>query len=161
MHSSDKPVILQKFTSAEVAEQSRQYIDDRRMGRIKSLETKFTRLNSYLMGGIELDTILCISALSGAGKSTLAKCIRDSMWDLNKDMCFNQYMFNFEMLASAQMSRSIVTSANISLRKLYSVDEKLSDAEFKALTKYYDELKSREGVYFIETPGTAKQIKDS
>jgi len=153
--------VLNKFSARQVAEQNQDYVDKRRKGLIKSMQTKFPRLDNYLMGGIELDTILTISALSGAGKSTLAKCIRDSISDLNKEVSFNQYIFNFEMIAHQQAARSIVSSANIPLKKLYSVDEPLTDKEFEELKKYYDTLKRREGVYFIENPGTAEEICDS
>jgi hypothetical protein len=52
-----KVKILQKFSSNDVVDKNLKYVDDRRNGRIKSLETKFPRLNKKLMGGIELDTI--------------------------------------------------------------------------------------------------------
>ena len=54
--------ILPKFSSDQVVDKNMQYVDDRRNGRIKSLATKFPRLNKHLMGGIELDCILAISA---------------------------------------------------------------------------------------------------
>jgi replicative DNA helicase len=153
--------VLTKFSAKQVAEQNQDYVDKRRKGLIKSLKTKFPRLDKSLMGGIELDTILAVSALSGAGKSTIAKCIMDSFIELNPDTKFNMYNFNFEMIAHQQAARSIVTSANMSLRKLYSVDEPLTDAEYKGLMAHYEQLKQRDNVFFIETPGTAKQICDS
>lgn len=161
MSNSVKHKILAKLSSRTVAEQNEKYVDDRRNGRIKSLQTKFPRLNNYLMGGIELDTIACISAMSGAGKSTLSKCIRDSISELNDDVEFNQYIFNFEMVAHQQAARSVVSKSNTALKKLYSVDEPLNDADFKELQKYYDELKDRDNVWFIEKPGTADEIANS
>jgi len=65
--------VLSITSSEEVARQNLEYIDKRRKGEIKSLLTKYPKLNGVLMGGVELDTILCISALSGAGKSTLSR----------------------------------------------------------------------------------------
>ncbi len=153
--------VLQKHTARTVANQSMEYVDGRRKGLITSLLTKYTRCNRYLMGGIELNTIIGISAMSGAGKSTLSKTIRDSIWELNPTMDFNQYLFNFEMVAHAQAARSVVTMGDISMHKLYSVDEPLSDVEFNRLKVYYESLASREGVFFIETPETADVIRDS
>jgi replicative DNA helicase len=161
MRELDKNKVMKKLSSAEVVAQNLDYVDKRRKGLIKSLKTKFPRLDNYLMGGIELDTILCISALSGAGKSTLSKCIRDSMWQLNTDVKFNQYIFNFEMVAHQQIARSIVAGSKIPLKKLYSVEQPLTDLQFEELGKYYDELKKREGIWFIENPGTAKDIVES
>ena len=158
---SVKTKVLGKLSSKEVAEQNEKYVDDRRKGLITSLKTKFTRLDNYLMGGIELDTIMCLSALSGGGKSTLAKCMRESINSLNPNMEFNQYIFNFEMIAHQQAGRTVVTKANIPLKKLYSVDEPLSDADFAQVKLHYDAMKSRDNVWFIETPGTATEIVSS
>jgi replicative DNA helicase len=159
--SGKQAQVLTKLSARVVAEQNQDYVDKRRKGLITSMKTKFPRLDNYLMGGIELDTIVCVAALSGAGKSTIAKCLRDSIWELNALTDFNQYIFNFEMVAHQQAARSVVTSANIAMKRLYSVDDPLTDEEFEEMGKYYDELKSREGVWFIENPGTAKQIADS
>ena len=103
---SPKVKILEKFSSDEVVKRNLKYVDDRRKGLIKSLETKFPRLNKKLMGGIELDTITCVAALSGAGKSTISKCLRDSIYELNKEVDSKQYVFNFEMLAHQQIGHN-------------------------------------------------------
>lgn len=152
--------VLKYITSDEVARQNLEYIDKRRKGEIKSLLTKYPKLNSVLMGGVELDTIFCISALSGAGKSTLSKTIRDSFVDLNPGVLFNQYVFNFEMLAHQQIGRSVSTMTGMALKKLYSVDEPLTDVEFEALKEHYAKLGDRK-VFFIEVSGTPEQIADS
>jgi len=61
------------------------------------------------------------------------------------------------MLAHQQIGRSVSTLSNTALRKLYSVDEPLSDEDFESLKQYYDALAKRE-VYFIEVAGTPEQI---
>ena len=153
--------VMKKLSSNVVATQSMKYVDDRRKGLITSLRTKFPRLNSALMGGIETNTITCISALSGAGKSTISKCITDSICTMNEGMDFNLYKFNFEMVAFQTASRSIVTDANMPLRKLYSVDEPLTEEEYQGLIVYYEQLKKRDNVWFIETPSNAATIVQS
>lgn len=159
--SSSVNIISPKVSIRDATVQNFKYVTDRKLGLIKSLETKFTRLNSYLMGGVELNTITCISALSGAGKSTIAKCIRESLCELNKDVDFNQYIFNFEMLSHQEVARAIVTEANISLKKLYSVDEPLSEQDYEELKKHYKKMSEKDNVWFIEVPGTAQTIVDS
>lgn len=151
---------MNKLSSAEVSAQNLEYVRQRKDGEISSLKTKFPKLNKCLMGGIENNTITCISALSGAGKSTLSKCIRDSITDLNKDQKFKQYIFNFEMLSHQQVARSIVAETKIPLQKLYSVEEPLSDAQFEALKEYYDSLADRD-IDFIDVPSTPENIVDS
>lgn len=150
-----------KVSAIDAAIQSLQYVDDRRCGRVKSLQTKFQRLNNYLLGGIENNTILCLSALSGAGKSTLSKCIRDSINSLNPEIAFNQYVFNFEMLSFQQISRSIVSESGLPLKKLYSVEEPLNEEDYANVLQHYEEMKKRDNIWFIEVPGTADTIANS
>jgi replicative DNA helicase len=160
MSQSSKQIIMRKKSAKQAAAENLDYVEKRMNGDITSLKTKFPKLDASLMGGIELDTIMCISALSGAGKSTLSKCVRDSITTLNTDQNFKQYIFNFEMLAHQQIARSVVTDSRMKLRDLYSVDEPLTDKQFEALKEYYDELGKRD-VDFIDVPNTPKAIADS
>lgn len=96
MSKSSKRISV-KLDSKTVVEQSKEYVRQRKDGEISSYKTKLKKLNRALMGGIEGNTILCISALSGAGKSTLAKVLRDSIADLNPTQKFKQYLFNYEI----------------------------------------------------------------
>ena len=67
---SNQTRIMSKLSSKEVVKQSKEYTRQRMTGEISSLKTKFPKLNSVLMGGIENNTITTISALSGAGTSS-------------------------------------------------------------------------------------------
>jgi hypothetical protein len=152
--------VLPKLSSKQVVEENRTYVHKRAKGEIKSLRTKYSKLNRSLMGGLELDTITCISALSGAGKSTLSKTFRDSISDLNKDQDFRQYLINMEMVAHQQIGRSMVAMTRKSLYDLYSIEKPLSAEDLAFLDKYYTELAARD-IQFIEEPGTAEEIVDS
>jgi replicative DNA helicase len=158
--SQSSKLILPKQGSRETAMQNLEYIRQRKDGEIASLQTKFPKLNKCLMGGIEFDTITCISALSGAGKSTLSKCVRDSITTLNPNQKFKQYIFNFEMLAHQQIARSIVAETKIPLKNLYSVEEPLSEKQYEALKEYYEDLAKRD-IDFIEVPNTPENIVNS
>ena len=158
--SSPVPKIMKKWSSKEVVAQNKEYTRQRKDGEIKSMATKYPKLNSCLMGGIEMDTITCISALSGAGKSTLSKTFRDSFVEKNPDTKFKQYIFNFEMIAHQQIARSIVADAKIGLQELYSTQEPLSDEKFESLDEYYDKLSERD-IDFIEVGADPRTIVDS
>jgi replicative DNA helicase len=149
--------MLPRIDSIRVINQSLKHIDDRRKGLIKALKTKYLKLNYWMAGGIELDTIMCVSALSGGGKSTITKTLRDSIAEMNKDLKIKQLIFNFEMLAHHQASRSLSAKKKMPLRNIYSVDEPLSDEEFEYIKTYYEELAKRD-IDFVEVSGTAVQI---
>lgn len=148
---------MKKLSSVEVVAQSKEYTRKRMTGEIGSLKTKFGRLNKALLGGLEHNTITTISALSGAGKSTISKCFRDSFVTENPKVKFKQYVFNFEMSSHSQIARSVVSASQMSLNKLYSVDEPLTPQQFKNLDKYYDELATRD-IDFIDVPSTPESI---
>lgn len=146
-----------KKSSAQAVQDFINYIKARKDGTIKSLRSKYTKLDSFLMGGFELNTIVCISAMSGSGKSTISKTLRDSFHEKNKDMKFKTLVFNFELLAHQQVARSVVSKTKIPLRKLLSVDAPLSDADYKGLEQLLLTM-SRHNVTYIEEASTADEM---
>ena len=145
---------------SEALTDSYKYIKGRKDGTITVFKTKFERLNKLLNGGLEDNTILAISALSGGGKSALSQVIRQSLIDLNPSRKMVQTVMNFEMIARSVASRSAVTGCDISLSKLYSVEEPLSDSDLYRIKNYYESI-SRQDTFFIDVAGTPKQIADS
>jgi replicative DNA helicase len=155
-------MILPIINFKEAINDSRQYIIARREGLITSLRTKFPTLDHYLIGGIPPNTITCISAMSGCGKSTLAKCIRNSIAELNVSQKVYTFVFNFEMLAREQIARELTTQLNMDLRDLYSANTRLSDKDFDRVEQSYIKMsQNNPDIYFIEISETAKVIKDS
>lgn len=140
----------------EVVAQTKKYITDRREGNVLSLSTKFKKLNKMTMNGFEANTIACFSALSGFGKSTISKEIRDSL----PDIPMVKLCFNFEMLAVHQLTRTASSNKKMSLKKMYSLDEKLTDRETKMLFDHFDEMLEKYGddFLFVETMCNYQQI---
>ena len=157
--SEFKPLPLVPFKQA--VDESEKYLIDRREGRITSLKTKFNKLNSVLMGGLEQNTITCISARSGCGKSTIAKALRNSIAELNQLPIYT-FVFNFEMLAKQQVSRELSTKLSKPLSVLYSTEQKLSDEEFELVEYQYNKMRElNPNIYFIEVSDNATAIKNS
>ncbi len=155
--------VLPKHTSKDVAIANLGYVEGRMNGTITSLRTKFPRFNENTMDGIERNTIVTISAPSGGGKSTLAKELINSVHEMNPLIAMNIYNFNFEMTNDQAASREIVTKADISLKKLYSVgNDKLQKEEFERLKKnYYAEMAKRDNYFYIEVPADPSVILNS
>ncbi|MCS7317195.1 MAG: DnaB helicase C-terminal domain-containing protein [Candidatus Dojkabacteria bacterium] len=154
-----KPLPLVSFKQA--VDESEQYLIDRREGKITSLKTKFKKLNSVLMGGLEQNTITCISARSGCGKSTLAKAIRNSINELN-NLPIYTFVFNFEMLAKQQIARELSTRLTKPLSVLYSTETRLSDEEFELVKYEYNRMRTlNPNIYFVEVSDNAMKIKNS
>lgn len=155
-------MILPIISFNDAIKDSRDYIIARKKGEITSLKTKFPTLNHYLIGGIPPNTITCISAMSGCGKSTLAKCIRNSIAELNQSQKVYTFVFNFEMLAREQIARELTTQLNMDLRELYSAEKPLSDYDFDRVERSFSKMTSlNPNIYFIEISETASIIKQS
>jgi hypothetical protein len=59
--------VLETRHIKEPTEEILRYIDNRRKGIIKSLQTKWPKFNRNCMGGIEPNTIYSIVGISGSG----------------------------------------------------------------------------------------------
>jgi replicative DNA helicase len=132
-------------------------IERAKNGEKHFLKTGFERHDSYCLGGLTHNTIMSIAALSSNGKSTFAKCIRHNLSILNPEIKVKQLIFNFEMLASRQIIREIVTSTGIKMKKLLSVDSALSDEELTEVKSSMNQLNDKQ-IYFIETPKNPEGI---
>ncbi len=67
--SSDK--ILEYKHISLATKEIVKYIDDRRKSVVKSLKTRWNKLNKLTMGGIEPNVIYTIAGISGSGKRQL------------------------------------------------------------------------------------------
>jgi replicative DNA helicase len=162
MDKNQQVVALPLIPYTLALNQSKIYVQKRRNGEIPSLKTKFNKLNEQLMGGLELNSIITISALSGGGKSTLSMNIRNSIAELNSVLPIVQIIFNFEMLAHHQIGRYMSNKVRIKLKDLYSSNTILTDSQYSDIMKRYDDWEAKNyPMYFVEVSDSAKKIKQS
>jgi replicative DNA helicase len=136
---------------------ARQFINDRREGRIKSLKTPFNKLNSCLLDGIDWWRIMTIAGLPGSGKSTIASQIKKGFLDLNVEEDFEILSFEFEMRMEDQLARDIASKTDRSVKEIYSAQSPLSDDAFdevnSVLTSY-----ANKPLYYVEEFGSATDV---
>ena len=152
--------VLKSKHISEALRESYAYIEGRKNGTIEFRKTKFQKLNKLLNGGAEDNSIIAISAMSGGGKTALAQVLMQSIIDCNPTLKVMQQMMSFEMVAKNIASRSAVTGCNISLGKLYSVEEPLSDLQLRQVFDYYKQL-GKQDTYIIDCAGTPKDIRET
>ena len=99
------------------------YIDGRRKGEIRSLNTPWKKFNNISMGGIEWQTITTIAGMSGSGKTAVLGQLETGMKDLNPNEDFAILSFNFEMLSSRLVARKLSNKMKITTQQLYSASE--------------------------------------
>lgn len=134
------------------------YIDKRRKGTIRSLKTRWPKLNNRLTGGIEWNTIMTIAGMSGSGKSSIANELETSFFDHNPTENFSVLSFNFEMLALKQVGRKISAKMSRTVTELYSGQASLSDNDFQTAEDHINNEISNYDIFYVDVPGTVQEI---
>ena len=145
----------------EASKEALEYIDNRRKGRVRSLKTRWSKLNTKLVGGIEWGTIMTIAGMSGSGKSSIANELETSLFDCNKHENFSVLSFNFEMLALKQVGRKISSKMSKTVTELYSGQSSLSDNDFKTAENHVQNEIKNYDIYYVDVPGSVQEIFDT
>jgi len=134
------------------------YVDGRRKGVIKSLKTSLPKLNKTTMDGFDWGRITTIAGPSGGGKSLFLEQLKRDFCDLNPDQKFEILSFEFEMLATDQVSRSVSGKLNMYTKSIYSAGEKkVSDNQMEYIENTARGMK-KYPIYYVEQSGTPDEI---
>lgn len=137
------------------------YIDNRRLGIVKSLKTRWDKFNTTCNGGIEQNSIYCIAGISGSGKSAFLNSLETDLFDYNHGSEeFVILNFSFEMLASKQVGRKISAKVRKTTSELYRTESPLSDTEFIKVEEEAKKL-GKYSIFYVDTPGTVEEIKNT
>jgi replicative DNA helicase len=136
------------------------YIEGRRKGWIKSLRVSHQKLNRITLNGFDWNKIVTLAGLSGSGKSMIAEQWKRDFVDLNPDEKFLILSFEFEMLSTDQIARTISGKLELSTRKLFGAEDPLTEEE---LTKIYATATevSKYPIYYVDNMGTVDDIKST
>ena len=72
----------------QASDEALDYIERRRQGLEKSLETRWDKFNKVTMSGLDWNTIVTIGGMSGSGKSAIANELETSLFDRNPNENF-------------------------------------------------------------------------
>jgi len=116
------------------------------------------------MGGIEPNVIYTIAGISGSGKSSFVNSLETDLFDLNKEEELIVLSFSFEMLSSRQIGRKLSYKMRRTTSELYTGTEntkdKLSEDDVN-LIKKHAEVISKYPIYYVDSPGTVDEIRDT
>lgn len=145
---------------ATVTKEAVNYIKARKDHTIKSLETRWKKLNNCMMGGIEPNVIITITGISGSGKSSIANTLETDIIDLNRDANPIVLSFTIEMLSFRQIGRKLSNKLRKTTSELYSSTKDLNDTDYKSVVKVAETFLDYP-IYYIDQPGTPTQVKQT
>ena len=154
--TSHKSSILESFHISKAVKDAIDYTEKRKSGEIKSLKTRWPKFNLYA-GGIEWGNMLTFAGVSGSGKSALANMLETDLFDLNPEEKFKVLSFNFEMASYRQVLRKISNKIKKTVVDIKSAVMPLSNEDMEYI-KAVSEKIARYDIYYVDIPGTVKQI---
>lgn len=143
---------------SEIHKDAIKYMEDRRDGIIKSVETPWKKFNDAGIGGLEWGSITTIAGRPASGKTLIAKQITTNAHRLNPTQDFAVLDFQFEMSSKTTGVREFSSILKKSYKDLLSVDRKITDQDIAAAWAYSLNQKKQE-IYQIDTPMTVVEMR--
>lgn len=135
----DRPFGIKTYV--EILQEGLQYVDDRRLGKIKSLALPWDGINKSGVGGLEWGSMLTIGARPGAGKTMFVSQILRECKYLNPTQDFNILEFQFEMGPKQTAARDFVSQSALDYNQVLSTNKQLDEFSMKLMTQYVEEQK--------------------
>lgn len=159
----DRPFGIKTYV--EILEEGLQYIEDRRIGKIKSFKLPWDGLNRMGVGGLEWGSMLTIGARPGAGKTMFVSQILREAKLLNPTQDFNILEFQFEMGPKQTAARDFVAQSALDYNQVLSTSKQIDDFSVKMMKQYVEEQKKFQsfGTFRtqINTPITVRKMEEA
>ena len=129
-------------------------------GKRRVYPTKWERLNTNLLGGLQPGKMYVVAGRPGVGKSAFSNQLIFDLLDNNKDKQLIVLYWSFEMPGYQQILRAGAKGANKQVSELLSVQETLKKEEYE---KYMDEVIKYNDypIYFNNIPRDIEFIKNT
>lgn len=121
-------------------EESLGYLKGRKEGKITSLVTPWSKVNTATTNGFEWHSMNVIGGRPGSGKTLVKDQLVREAFRLNPSDNFRALEFSLEMLGKNTAIRAYSSELGVSYKYLCSADGELSDADFKRCVAYAEEV---------------------
>ena len=157
----DRPFGIKSYS--EILEEGLQYIEDRRLGKIKSLSLPWGGLNNAGVAGLEWGSMMTIGARPGSGKTMFVSQILREAKLINPTQSFNILEFQFEMGAKQTASRDYAAQVGLDYNEVLSTTRQIDEFSVKIMRQYLEDTKvfHKTGDYRgqINEPLTVKEME--
>ena len=148
--NKDRPFGIKTYI--EILEEGLQYVEDRRIGKIKSFRLPWDHLNKVGVDGLEWGSMLTIGARPGSCKTMfVSQILRESKIN-NPTQDFNILEFQFEMGPKQTAARDFVAQTGLDYNQVLSTKKQLDEFYLKTMRNYVDDCKRLQsmGVYRVQ-----------
>lgn len=133
-------------TYSEILEEGLEYIEDRRLGRVKSFKLPWDGINNMGVGGLEWGSMFTLGARPGAGKTMFTSQILRESFIQNPTQKFNILEFQFEMGPKQTAARDFVAQTGLDYNQVLSTRQQLDEFHVKQMKQYIQECKNLHSV---------------
>jgi len=151
---------LQIRPMAEVVDATQTTIANYMDGKIPVMKTRWDKVNTMLLGGMQFGMVYVLAGASGHGKSMLLNnLIRDfTSTAYNKfDKPVRILHFSFEMSAEMELMRRLSSLAEVPLDRMLHATTALDDVERVLIEDKLRQI-DEPSIFFVEQPGNRMQI---
>ena len=129
-------------------------------GKRRVYPTKWDRLNTNLLGGLQPGKMYVVAGRPGVGKSAFSNQLIFDLLDRNQDKQLTVLYWSFEMPGYQQILRAGSKGSGKQVSELLSVEQTLKTEEYE---KYRDSVikYNKYPIYFNNIPRTITFIKDT
>ena len=129
---------------SEILTEGLKYVEDRKIGKIKSIKTPWLGVNKASINGLEWGSMLTIGARPGSGKTLIVSQFIREIYKNNPDQEFNVLEFQFEMGAKQSASRAFAAYTALDYNLILSTDKELDNYSFDLMKQYVAECQELE-----------------
>lgn len=145
---------------ADVVESTQGTIQNYMDGKIPVMKTRWGKVNTMLLGGLQFGMVYVVAGASGHGKSMfLNNLLRDfTSVALNKfEKPLKILHFSFEMSAEMELLRRLSSLAEVPLDRMLRADVPLNDVERVMIEDRLQQI-HEPAIFYVEQPGTRMDI---
>lgn len=143
-----------------VTDEAVNYIKARKNHDINSLATRWKKLNTCCMGGIEPNCVYTIAGISGSGKSSFANSLAADLIDYNPKENIIVLVFSLEMVGFRQIGRMLSNKLRKTTSYLYSSQEDLDNTTYEQVVNVSNQIRNYP-IFFVDDPGTPEQVDET
>ena len=140
--------------------QSIAIVKDAKLGKRDVLPTSWKRLNRNLLGGLQKAKMYVIAGRPGVGKSAFSNQLIFDVLDTNRGKKLKVLYWTFEMPGYQQVMRSASKDVKKQMGDLLSVDNPLSDIDFRTYASKVQKYKDYP-IYFNNVPRSMEYIMNT